>query len=60
MIFWELSKYVFKFFLAQLGPILEGGGCAQRPTLNVALTELKKIKDSFGKLSKNEGGYLSN
>ena len=25
MIFWELSKYVFKIFLAQLEPELEAG-----------------------------------
>ena len=31
MIFWELSKYVFKIFLAQLGPILEGGGASDVP-----------------------------
>ena len=28
MIFWDLSKYVFKIFIAQLEPILEGGGGA--------------------------------
>ena len=28
MIFWELSETVFKTFLAQLGPILEGGGAS--------------------------------
>ena len=31
MIFWELSKTVFKTFLAQLGPILEGGGASDAP-----------------------------
>ena len=29
--FSELSKYVFKFFLAQLGPILEGGASDAPP-----------------------------
>ena len=29
--FLELSKYVFKIFLAQLGPILEGGGHKMPP-----------------------------
>ena len=31
LIFLELSKYVFKIFLAQLGPILEGGGASDAP-----------------------------
>ena len=29
--FWEISKTVFKTFLAQLGPILEGGGASDAP-----------------------------
>ena len=35
MIFWELSKYVFKIFLAQLGPILEGGASDAIPPQKV-------------------------
>ena len=35
MIFWELSKNVFKTFLAQLGPILEGGASDALPTQKV-------------------------
>ena len=35
MIFWELSKYVFKFFLAQLEPILGGGGIQCPPPQKV-------------------------
>ena len=31
MIFWELSKTVFKTFQAQLGPILEGASDATPP-----------------------------
>ena len=40
---------------------LSGGG-PQHPTphLTRALIELENFKDSFGKLSKNEGGYLTN
>ena len=31
--FWDVSKIVFKTFLAQLGPILEGGGASDAPFL---------------------------
>ena len=35
LIFYELSKTVFKFFLAQLGPILEGGAKKAPPPQKV-------------------------